>query len=850
LNKFNGVILGFLFLVVVRDAVLPQSFSIQPQLIDNKVTLFSLSPSDSIMLASLPSLTQDDIVYKSSLPFSLDNSTQPYFRPLFDQVSLECGQYAGIAFNFTYEINCARNTSALLPENQFPTHYTFNFMNGGFGWSGVSYIHSFEIAKVNGHPNVIDYGGLNQGGPGMWLSGYDKYYNGMFNKIDQVYQIAVGTPEGLLTLKHWLHNHLKGAEVGGIACFYSPNPWNPTTLPADTPEGGKHVITGFSGSAGHSSTIAGYNDSIRYDYNQDGFYTNHIDINNDGVVDMRDWEIGGLLFTDSYNGGINYADSGFCYMMYKTLADNLADGGIWNNAVHVVTVKEDYSPQLTMKATINHTCRDRIKIMAGVSNDPSASTPEFTISFPFFDFQGGCQHMQGGYEPDAKSLEFGLDVTPLLGHITSGSPARFFLMVYEFDPNGWGSGFVESFELIDYISGGVTYTFPIPNIPVIDNGLTLLPVTATILFDQLEISTGGLPVALTSEYFSQQMEASGGNPPYTWDLVRHYSVSSEPAIISGINDQQLLFPDTIQSLALQVIDFEFPFYGKNYDSLYIHTGGFIMFDGQVYPWPYMFDEHLMIRKTRNISPFLNKYLYINTGIINGVWYEGDETYAAFRWNMSSTKLNLDHIEFAVILYPTGEIEFIYGTDDIFVDHNWAAGISEGDGVNYQFALVSNQMNFTGNQKNIFVPHHLPFEMELSASGTFSGTPMQNYDGIPIELMVTDHFNISTRKTFLFYSYVADANEHIFADFTNGLGVFPNPFSDEFYLEFHLTEKSNIEALFMDMNGKIISNLFNQTFSAGTHLVECSVEDSLSHGIYFLIIKTGNNMFYRKVVYHN
>jgi hypothetical protein len=847
---FNRVILAFLFLVVVREALLPQSFSFQPQLIDSKVSPFLFSSSDSIMFASLPSLTQDDIVYKSGLPFALDNSTQPYFRPLFDQVSLECGQYAGIAFNFTYEINCARNTSALLPENQFPTHYTFNFMNGGFGWTGVSYIHSFEIAKANGHPNVMDYGGMNQGGPGMWISGYDKYYNGMFNKIDEVYQIAVGTPEGLLTLKHWLHNHLKGAEVGGIACFYSPNPWNPTTLPAGTPEGGKHVITEFSGFAGHSSTIVGYNDSIRYDYNQDGFYTNDVDINNDGIVDMRDWEMGGLLFTDSYNGGINYADSGFCYMMYKTLAENPEDGGIWNNVVHVVTVKEDYTPQLTMKATINHTCRDRIKITAGVSNDPSGSAPEFTIGFPVFDFQGGCQHMQGGYDPDAKSLELGLDVTPLLGYITSGSAARFFLLIQEYDPNGWGSGFVESFELIDYLNGGATYPFPIPDIPIFDNGLTLLPVTATILFDQLKITTGSLPVALTNEYFSQQMEASGGNPPYTWDLIHHYSVSSESASISGISDQQLLFPDTIQSMTLKVIDFEFPFYGKNHDSLYIHTGGFIMFDGQKYPWPYMFDEHLMIRKTKNISPFLNKYLYIRTGIINGVWYEGDETYAAFRWNMSSAKLNLDHIEFAVILYPTGEIEFIYGTGDIFADHNWGAGISKGDEVNYQHALVSNHINFTGNQKNIFVPHPLPSEMELSASGTFSGSPMQNYDGIPVEFMVTDHFNISTREIFHFYSYVADVNEHHFKDFESGFDVFPNPFTNEFYLRFHLNEKSSIEALLMDMNGKMVSKLVNQTYATGNHLVVYRIDDLTSHGIYFLIIKTGNNMFYRKVVYHN
>jgi hypothetical protein len=837
-----------LVLVLVSSFVFAQTLISQPQVFENKATPFSLSPSDSVMLVSLPALTQKDITGKSGLPSMLDNSVQPYFRPLFEQVSFECGQYAGIAFNFTYEINYARNTSAMLPENQFPTHFTFNFMNGGYGWSGVSYIHSFEIARVNGHPNVVDYGGMNQGGESMWLSGYEQYYNGMFNKIGEIFQIHVGTPEGLLTLKHWLHNHLKGAEVGGIACFYSPNPWNPTTLPAGTPEGGKHVITGFSGFVGHSATITGYNDSIRYDYNQDGLYTNHIDINDDGIVDMRDWEIGGLLFTDSYNGGINYADSGFCYMMYKTLAESIEGGGIWNNVVHVVTVKEDYAPQLTMKATIYHTCRDRIRVMAGVSNDPAGNYPEYTIGFPIFDFQGGCQHMQGGWEPEAKSLEFGLDVTPLLGHIVSGNHARFFLMIDEDDPNGWGSGFIENFELIDYSSGGLAYPFPIANFPLVNNGLTLLPVTTTVYFDQLKITTTGLPVALTHEFFSQQMEASGGTPPYTWDLIRHYAVSSEPAEIDGISEQQLQFPDTVNALTLHVIDFTFPFYGRNYDSLYIHTDGFLMFDGQVYPWPYMFDEHLMIRKTRNISPFLNRYLYINQEITNGVWYEGDDLKASFRWNMSSTKLAMDHIEFAVVLYPSGDIEFIYGSGDIFVDHNWGAGISAGDEVNYQYAPVSNQKNFPDNQKNSFTPVIFPGEMQLSESGLFNGTPLQNYEGIPVEVMVTDYFSLSIRKQFNFYSSVADVNENLLTQQNNAFHTYPNPFSNEFFIAMELVEKSKVEVILSDMNGKIISKPVSQAFSAGSHHIACPVDEHMKPGVYFLTIKTLNNTVHRKIVY--
>ncbi len=160
-----------------------------------------LSEQELQALSSIPVLQLPISNSKTTLPDNLDNSNQPYFRDLFEQVASECGQYTSIAFNFTYEIDYQRNIPANVSENQYPTHFTYNFMNGGYGWHGVSYFHSFEIVKTNGHPNVADYGGVAAGGPRKWLSGYDKYYNGMFNKLEDVYQINVGTPEGLLILK-------------------------------------------------------------------------------------------------------------------------------------------------------------------------------------------------------------------------------------------------------------------------------------------------------------------------------------------------------------------------------------------------------------------------------------------------------------------------------------------------------------------------------------------------------------------------------------------------------------------------------------------------------------------------
>ena len=116
----------------------------------------------------------------------------------------------------------------------------------------------------------------------------------MLNRIGEVYSIDVSTEDGINILKYWLFDHLEGEETGGVASFYAASPWNLTTLPNGSPEAGKHVIKEWLFPASHAMTIVGYNDSIRYDYNEDGEYTNDVDINGDEVVDLKDWEIGGF----------------------------------------------------------------------------------------------------------------------------------------------------------------------------------------------------------------------------------------------------------------------------------------------------------------------------------------------------------------------------------------------------------------------------------------------------------------------------------------------------------------------------------------------------------------------------
>lgn len=74
-----------------------------------------LTQDELFVLANVP-LRELPEEYKGPnaplLPSSIDNSTQPYFRPITSQTGYECGQSAGVAFNFTYEIDRLRSLPA------------------------------------------------------------------------------------------------------------------------------------------------------------------------------------------------------------------------------------------------------------------------------------------------------------------------------------------------------------------------------------------------------------------------------------------------------------------------------------------------------------------------------------------------------------------------------------------------------------------------------------------------------------------------------------------------------------------------------------------------------------------
>ncbi len=729
-------------IINAQKVIIPEDIQLLPK----------LSTADSIGLMNLPKLTLPEWLKGANaplLPVGVDNSENMFWRPVYAQVDLECGQASGIGLGYTYEINRLRNLPSNVADNQYPTHYCWNWANGGNGWYGVSYFHSFEILKAGGTPDVNTYGGMYVGNSDervkFWMSGYDKYYEAMHNRINELYQIDVSTPEGILTLKNWIHNHLEGSDVGGVANFYANAPYGMSTLPNGTPEAGKYVVLSWGG-ANHGLTICAYHDSIRWDYNSDGQYTNDIDINNDGVVNVRDWEIGGFKFANTYSGGPSFGNNGFSYMTYKSCADPSENGGIWNNAVHVQFAKEQCDPLLTARITLKHVCREKIKVRMGYSTDVNATSPEFILEFPIFNYQGSCKYLQGGTTEEDKTLEFGLDLTPFLNMIGSGTPARYFLLVNEDDPSNQYEGEIVQYSIIDYSNGMNEIDCGQSNITLV-NGVNKLWVDHTVAFDGVDIADNELPEATVYEPYQFLLSPEGGSSPYYFDFDMNFAETSLTETFPAVNAEQLNPSNNNDGFAYKTLDFDFPFYDEVFSQVKVNVDGFIAL-GDYSSWPYQVYDFLLFAKNKFITPF-NADLRIYPSSGDGMWYDGEDGYATFRWKVSvNGQQNTSELNFAVRLFENGDIKYYYGEND-FSNVEWISAVSAGNNIYYQFTDVSNNNIIPPNYVCNLSASHKPDGFTLSPDGFFSGLPEYVYDNFEIRFRVSDSRNITATKPLYF-----------------------------------------------------------------------------------------------------
>ena len=579
------------------------------------------------------------------------------------------------------------------------------------------------------------------------MSGYDEYYSAMNNRISGMRKIYVGNEEGLITLKHWLNDHLDGSETGGVASFIASSPYGLKILPAESPHAGKMVMVAWEGRAEHGMTIVGYNDSIRFDYNQDGQYTNNKDINGDGIIDMKDWEIGALKFANSH--GSNFANDGYCFMMYRTLAADFDNGGIWMNTVHILDAKEEHDTRMTYKISLEHDYRERIRVQAGISSDLGSNKPDHIHSYTIFNYQGGWHYMQGNdTSPDRKTIEFGLDITPLLSYVESGQSYKFFLIIDERDDENMGTGQLKYFSLMDYTNGLNEIACEQENVPLVENGRSYFTVIHSPTFDDLTINTEELPLYEAGQAMQVQMNVSGGQQPYSWLLDKNYNINITAEEFPELGEHLIMTSSLSDSLVVQALDFSFPFYGNSYDSVLVSASGYVSFDENMYFWSYLVDMAYFLKHNRVVAPFMCPEMIVFDDLDNGIWYEGDENSASFRWRTTHLDyLASSEFNFALTLYPNGNIDFYYGDIDVNGEIRSVSGIADGDYVNHSVADMPLAHKIHPGTKIKFLAPQIPNEISISKDGMLE--VLENSEAVikDISVIVTDNTLLSTAKTF-------------------------------------------------------------------------------------------------------
>lgn len=744
---------------------------------------------------------------KLSLPTALDNSTNDYFRPVFNQSHGSCAQASGIGYTFTYEMNCMRGTDANVQANQYPTHYTYNFLNQGSGDNGSWYMDGWNIIKANGCPTIPTYGGL-AGSAQKWMSGYSKYESSMENRVKDYFMIDVGTPSGLDNLKFWMLDHLDGSATGGIVNFAAG-------VTGEFYMNYNDIIVEWGHTVNHAMTIVGWDDSIEYDFNNDGNITNDVDINGDGVVDMKDWEKGALIMVNSW--GTGFGNGGKAYIMYKLLAEPTENGGIYYHQVYGIHVKETPDPQLTLKVKMKYDSRRRIKILPGISSDLSDVHPSDILLLPFFSMQGGDYPMQG---INTQPIEFSIDISPLLSYINPNETAKIFLVVQESDYNNEYNGEIIDFSIVDSAGNEYTHT---PHNENIENGYIFLSINAALDFEYPSIVTNSLPDVEVGTSYSKQLTASGGEAPYSWQLVQKYTEENLAESFPTISSNKLTPNNNDDGYATQSLDFDFPFYGKNYNELYITTDGSIGFDPS---FTYVRSENAIIGN-KVISAFAYDLL-INSSD-HGIYYEGDSTSATFRWKETLFNQTTANIDVAVTLYPDGTIKYFYG-DNITTDLSWASGISNGDG-SYKIASISGNANPSNMQLEMQM-EAFPIGINIDNNGLLSGTVSEE-GSWDLTVKVTDNASISSLKVLNLATTASSVHEAGINSFT----IFPNPVKDVLYINYTLQEDSEINISIYNLSGQLIDTITDKEKNSGVHK---ALWNTKGHSGLFIYKITSNN----------
>ncbi|MBR4433171.1 MAG: PKD domain-containing protein [Bacteroidaceae bacterium] len=413
---------------------------------------------------------------KVQLPDHVNNGEDKYFSPIFNQDGGSCGSAQNIAYMFGHEINAWRDLDGSLPENMYPTHFT---------WL-LTYQNSDKevMACTNGIPNVVTYGGrtysrlfgaqTHDDNDYGWMQGYDKWFSAMWNRAESSFSFpATNTPEGRQMLKEWLYNHCgdetfhSGGVAGiGVAAYGTWKVIPSTKNNKDIGVAGMKYVGAWGDTYNHALTIVGYDDRIEFDLDGDG-----------KVGEADEDEVGAWIIANSWGDG--WENNGFIYCPYKYCYGVGTSEVVWTPGSYYI--RKVYRPLRTIKIRMDYSRRSEMLLCAGISTDLNATQPDQTINFEHFKYAGDATAavpapevpMLGRwvdgmhYEP----MEFGYDLTDLTATFDRTRPLKYFFIV-KTKNTAVGNGHIYDASIINYEvdPNGVEIPFDSHNVAIQNKG--------------------------------------------------------------------------------------------------------------------------------------------------------------------------------------------------------------------------------------------------------------------------------------------------------------------------------------------------------------------------------------------
>lgn len=428
--------------------------------------IYGYQGDDESYFNSLPQMVLTPQSAATTLPSEVDNSQQIYFprldnNGLYDQTGTgSCVYVASIFYAYAYEYNRLKGLAGNTAETRFAPNSLYNHINGGQPDVPSDFTESLPLMQEYGVASENVWGNLEPLDYIRWQSGYDSYHQRLLHRIKEPVTIKVNySIDDLIPLKHYLNDHNEGGtSIGGVVSFGSEF-WGPIpstlTYPSAYPGQKVKINIVKNTASGHAVTIVGYCDNVKYDVNGDGlFTTNEVDVNLDGIKDLRDCEIGAFKVVNNYGFQSN---DGFDWVLYRCLYDT---------PLYTITPENDYSPLLELKVKINHIRRSMFVLKhqtAGKANVPSPpfpggwpvttvyklSSPNSEInSEPPYPMRGAIYNpLTQTYTNDFEPIEYTIDETKA---INSGSHVGKFLILAQNQHQVTPENKLINYSLIDY----------------------------------------------------------------------------------------------------------------------------------------------------------------------------------------------------------------------------------------------------------------------------------------------------------------------------------------------------------------------------------------------------------------